>query len=430
MSGKKWGIVSAVAAGCVLAAVMLLCMTKKQTMVEAEPAQTVLPVLIAGGDASWENCMRGVAASYMEEHPEVKVQVTATMNRAGSDYIQGLLVEDALGNFNGIVEMKNTESFAQEEKIIPLPQDITDLVQTPDTYEGKIYAVPRFYTGRGIIYNKKIFEKLNLEVPKTYQEFLAVCENLKLNGIKPLTVGAADSWHLKNWIDGLFTNDVKQKIPNWIELRNEGKVHWTDEETMKMLTELQQLFIEGDVEENYLTTTDGGTIEVLTEGKAAMLYSGTWMFSQITKADSQFEIGWFFLPRDEGEPIVEYDGTWGLSITSSCAKQPKVYQTALDFLKFYYSKNVYKKVLQSMNSISSLKEEIDYSAIDVQKDIMQQVKEKGVQQKGTLGLSETPEGFMMDLYANILKLAEGQQNVRETAEILDESWDENLEENR
>ena len=83
-----------------------------------------------------------------------------------------------------------------------------------------------------------------------------------------------------------------------------------------------------------------------------------------------------------------------------------------------------------MNSISSLKEEIDYSAIDVQKDIMQQVKEKGVQQKGTLGLSETPEGFMMDLYANILKLAEGQQNVRETAEILDESWDENLEENR
>lgn len=36
-----------------------------------------------------------------------------------------------------------------------------------------------------------------------------------------------------------------------------------------------------------------------------MLYSGTWMFSQILKANPNFELGWFFLPNHEDAPIVD-----------------------------------------------------------------------------------------------------------------------------
>lgn len=431
MMDKKWWIGSIIVVGCLIAA-LLLATEKKENIDDAQmmTEQITLPVLISGGDASWENCMKEVAAAYMEKHPEVKVEVVTTMNQEGTDYTQSLLIEEALGNFKGIVEMRNAESFASEGKIAPLPKKITKLLKYTQTYEEETYTVSRFYTCRGIIYNKRVFEKLNLEVPKTYQEFLRLCKKLKANGISPLVVGAGDTWHLQHLIDGLFGNDVKQKFPDWIRQRNAGKVHWTDEEPVKMLTQMQQLFQDGNVEENYRTTTDAGTIEVLTQGRAAMLYSGTWMFSQIAKADPQFEIGWFFLPQDDGEPIVEYDGIWGWSLSAECVGQPKLYDTAINFLEFYYSKDIYQKVLQNMNGISSLKEVRTYPAIPVQEDIMEQVQKKGIWQTEVLGLSDTPEGFMSNMYANILNMIDGHHTARETAKILDKEWDEKLEENQ
>lgn len=429
---KKWRIGSIlIAVGCLLGAILLSTGKKENTDdVQLMAEQIRLPVLIAGGDASWENCMKEVAASYMEKHPEVKVEIMTTMNQEGTDYTQNLLIEEALGNFDGIVEMRNAESFASEGKIVPIPEEITGLLRHTQTYEEETYAVSRFYTCRGIIYDRRVFEELNLEIPETYQEFMQLCEQLKANGITPLVVGAGDTWHLQHWIDGLFENDVKQKVPDWISQRNAGKVHWTDKEPLKMLTQMQQLFQDGNVEENYRTTTDAGTIEVLTQDRAAMLYSGTWMFSQIAKADPQFEIGWFFLPQDEGEPIVEYDGIWGWSLSAKCAGQPKLYETAISFLKFYYGEDIYQKVLQNMNGISSLKEKMEYPAIPVQEEIMCQVQKRGIWQTESLGLSNTPEGFMPGMYSNILNMVDGRQTPLETAEILDKEWENKLEENQ
>lgn len=403
---------------------------KQEPVIEVTEETVKLPILISGGDASWESCMEDAAKEYMQVHPETDVEIRASLNIENLDYSEGLLIEEALGDFDGIVEMRNVDLYAGEGKIVPLPEELTEQFDHVKEITGQVYSLPRFYTCRGIIYNKKIFEDLNLKEPKTYQEFLSLCGQLKNGGISPLVIGAGDRWHLSHWMNTLFTKDVKREYPDWIALRNEGKVHWTDEGAKNVIADFKNLFEKGYVDKDYRITTDAQTIEVLMEGQAAMLLSGSWMFSQILKADPEFEIGWFFLPDENGELLIETGENVGWSITASCAGDSKMYKAAVDFLEFYYSKDMYAKVLQNMNGISAIKETISYDALPVQKDIMELVKEKGKPEGNILGAGGTPEGFTNSMYDAILKLADGSYTVDETAEVLDKKWEKYLEKNK
>lgn len=278
----------------------------------------------------------------MELHPEVEVRVRTVANVENTDYDKGLIIETALGNFEGIVEMRNAQRYVQEGLLAPLPDELTEKIKQAKEIDGEVYSVPRYYSVRGMIYNKSIFRELGLGVPENYEEFLGVCRTLKEHGIAPLAVGAGDLWHLDHWCNLLFAMDVSRQNPGWLKLCSEGEAHWTDDGPVQMLLDFQELFEEGYVEENYAETTDAETIELLTEGRAAMLCSGPWLFSQILKTDPEFEIGWFFLPDREGKLLLEQNGDWEWAVASSC-EVDGTYDAAVDFLKFYYSRDIYEK---------------------------------------------------------------------------------------
>ncbi len=61
--------------------------------------------------------------------------------------------------------------------------------QASSTVDGKQYFVPTSYYWWAVYYNKKVFEKYGLEPPKTWDEFMAVNETLKKNGIHPIVTG-------------------------------------------------------------------------------------------------------------------------------------------------------------------------------------------------------------------------------------------------
>lgn len=383
--------------------------------------KTVLPILIPGGDASWKSCVSKVAEKYMKEHPEVDVEVRAATTKKDKDYAKALLEEEALGNFQGIVEMKNPAIYAKKEKILPLPEELTEKMRTTDEIDGEVYSISRYYTGRCVLYNKKLFEKYGLEEPQTYEEFLSVCETLKEYGITPLTIGGKDLWHLAKWSNGLFKKDVQMQDPDWLEKCSQGNAHWTDAEPEKMLTDFQILFTSGYVLSDFAETEDAGTIEKLVREDAAMVYSETTMFSQVMKADPDFELGYFFFPNDGDEPQMELDGSWGWTITES-VKGTKVYDAAVDFLKFYYREDIYQKVLQEMNGISSLEKSISYESIPIQEQLLEQVQGEVPVDKDVWTKPEVPEGFSNLLHQNMRSMAAGEQSVEETAEYLEQGW--------
>ncbi|MDQ7849263.1 MAG: extracellular solute-binding protein, partial [Armatimonadota bacterium] len=63
--------------------------------------------------------------------------------------------------------------------------------------DGKIYGVPFATQTLVIFYNKKIFARYNLSIPKSWDEFLAVMKTLKDHGVLPLANGGKDGWTLE-----------------------------------------------------------------------------------------------------------------------------------------------------------------------------------------------------------------------------------------
>lgn len=59
-----------------------------------------------------------------------------------------------------------------------------------------------------MFYNKEMFEKLNLEVPETFDDFLTVCQTFLDNGITPLTVGGKEPWTIAMYHDLLALRAV------------------------------------------------------------------------------------------------------------------------------------------------------------------------------------------------------------------------------
>lgn len=92
------------------------------------------------------------------------------------------------------------------------------------TYKGKVFSVPLSFTGFGFLWNVDVLNEHGLTVPENLEEFMAVCEKLKADGILPygankgyaLTVpamcaGMADlygSENLEEKITGLNSGEV------------------------------------------------------------------------------------------------------------------------------------------------------------------------------------------------------------------------------
>ena len=65
------------------------------------------------------------------------------------------------------------------------------------------FCMPVASVIHGFLYNKAVFRKLDLQAPKTVDEFFRVLEALKKSGVAPLALGTADQWEASQLV---FTN--------------------------------------------------------------------------------------------------------------------------------------------------------------------------------------------------------------------------------
>ena len=60
--------------------------------------------------------------------------------------------------------------------------------------EDGVYAVPYVANAAGVLYNRAMFEEYGWEIPETWDEFIALCEQIQSEGIQPLYFGFKDTW--------------------------------------------------------------------------------------------------------------------------------------------------------------------------------------------------------------------------------------------
>jgi multiple sugar transport system substrate-binding protein/raffinose/stachyose/melibiose transport system substrate-binding protein len=149
------------------------------------------------------------------------------------------------------------------------------LARAASEYHGKKYFLPLTQHYIGIFYNKKIFEKHRITPPATWQEFLAVCEKLKNQGVTPIALGAKDKWPAQFWFDMILLRtapyEYRQRLMR-------GEAHFDDPQVSVVFQHWSQLIRRGyfNSRPNELAW-DSGANESVYSGKAAMTLMGTWV---------------------------------------------------------------------------------------------------------------------------------------------------------
>jgi multiple sugar transport system substrate-binding protein len=71
------------------------------------------------------------------------------------------------------------------------------------TYQDGVYGMPLIQGYYVMFYNAELWTELGLEVPTTWDEFLAVCETLKAADVIPIGTTQANIWPVANWFSML-----------------------------------------------------------------------------------------------------------------------------------------------------------------------------------------------------------------------------------
>lgn len=103
-----------------------------------------------------------------------------------------ICVDTPIGLASSIHMDKYSVDLTDEEWVSRMDESARSAVSAGDKTYGITFPGAKMYF---YIYNKTIFEKLNLEVPTNYKEFTEVCEKIKEAGITPVYECTTNGWH-------------------------------------------------------------------------------------------------------------------------------------------------------------------------------------------------------------------------------------------
>lgn len=202
---------------------------------------------------------------------------------------------------------KNGVDLTNEEWVSRMDPLVKEQLTTNNkTYGLMIYDVTPVYP---VLYNKKIFATLNLQVPKTYAEFKNVCQKIKDSGVTPIYEPVSDGWHHVLWFPDLGPA-YEKSTPGLAENLNSNKTTFAASAVMeKAITQLQEMAKLNFFGKNFLSDSTADTAKNMTNGKYAMTLAQLSEIDLIQKAvpGTAADTFGFFTPPLADNQIISYN---------------------------------------------------------------------------------------------------------------------------
>lgn len=389
---------------------------------------TELTFIFADGDDGAKASMHTIVDKFNETYDNVTVTIEPGNGGAYSEFIK---TKDSVGEFPDIVEMRDTAVYVRAGKLAPLPDDVVSLFKTTTAFDGLTYTAPLAGENtNGIIYNKSYFDEKGFEEPQTYDEFLALCQDIQDAGdMAPLVVGGQDIWHMGFWFYKAYNDQVLSQDEDFIKHCYEGTKTFTDESIKNTFTELQDIL--QYAQDGWVSTPDAQITTFLVNDMAAMMYSGTHMFSQIEQADADFSMGWFAVPSPDGKTrLVGGGGASGLAISAEAAQDPNKKAAAEEFIRFFYAPENYCVYCQTLSAIPST---VADPALDVSPVFQEVIDATNTADRlspmwNTMtGDNELPPDFRNFTYKTLIEVLQGTRDIDSACDELVKTWNVGME---
>lgn len=384
---------------------------------------TELIYIFADGDEGAKASMNEIVKRFNETYPDITVKIEPGNGGAYSEFLK---TKESVGEFPDVMEMRDTAVYQRAGMLEPLSDEIVSLFKTTTEFDGNTYTAPLAGENtQGIIYNKTYFDENGLTEPKTYDEFIALCQTIKDKGdMAPLVIGGQDIWHMGFWFYKAYNDQVMSQDVDFIKHCYEGTKDFSDPAITATFEELQEIF--QYAQDGWVSTPDAQITTFLVSDMAAMMYSGTHMFSQIEDADPNFEMGWFAVPSPDGKTrLVGGGGAGGLAISAESAKDANKKAAAEEFIKFFYAPENYVVYCDKLNAIPSTVETPATNASPVLQEVIEataNADDLSVMWNGRIGENELPPDFRNFMYKTTVEIIQGQRDIPSACEELNKTW--------
>lgn len=282
-----------------------------------------------------------IIKAYEEENPDVDIQTEILGNEQYKEKVKVLSASNELPDVGITWAAGYMKPFVDGNMFAPL-DDIVEkdkfVAGTLDAFsvEEKTYALPLELNITPVYYNKEIFEKNNLEAPKTYDEFLNVVETLVDNGVTPITLGNKDRWTGSMWYMYLADRiGGPESLNNAINRTGS----FEDPALVKAAEEIENLVNMDAFVKGFNGLSNDEAKGYFMNEQAAMYLMATWELPNYTTTpdvDQEFKdkIGYFKFPTYEGGKgdIDSYVGGPGVGLFVS--EQSKVKDEAKEFVSY------------------------------------------------------------------------------------------------
>ncbi len=307
-------------------------------------------------DSVREKYFMDMVAKFQEENPDIILEDVSISDEESHDTLfkTSVAAGDPIEVFNFLGYAANLD-YVKNGTLTDLSGFMKDDPAWTEKYIDALFA-PVDYTAYGVegiyglptapygvccFYNKAIFDKLNLNMPETWEDIEEAAPILIENGYIPMAFGAKDNYRAGHFLTALSMKYYGDTLKNNL---TSGDTAWNAPDTVTLLDMMQKWYENGIFGSNNLAYDANGELAKLESGEAAIIFSGSWNISTINEFDNASDIVCKGFPSFEAKPDFKDEWMGGPDDFISMTAKPgdDNYEASVKVLKFFTSQEYWK----------------------------------------------------------------------------------------
>lgn len=288
-------------------------------------------------------------------------------------------------------------------------------------FDGKNYGIPLGSSFLTTWYNKEAFEKAGItQMPENWNQFLECCEKLKAAGYTPITMGDKQSFVVQFGVYQIGASQIYADNMDFDSQLFTGETKFTDECWVNTIDKYKTLYDKGYIIENSLGLSQEQSRQAFLDGRAAMIFDGSFGYDALNKNGAQeFEKGMFCMPsNDEGKEFVyNLTPSNGVFASANSANQEAVDQV----LEYWFTEGtpLFEKWVETSSDISC------YEGTWDSRPLVKEYLEKYKDDPSIYNLNNAwPEGVSDMMCTKFQEVIAGNATAEDVCQAMQDKFDE------
>jgi len=281
-------------------AAFLICASPAALSAEKRIKLTWLHSYQEAGLAAWADW---VVKKCAELYPDI----TISLEKFNSDTVDQMVKtkiasDDPPAIFGGFsTEDYVSAGYTYDLANAPFISSVSKEAAAGGVLNGVQYMIPMDTNYYGVFYNKDVFKKYGISVPKTLDQLYAACEKLKKNGVAPFCAGFGDVWTLQEQFTNIYMplclagvaggKPDREWYKNKMNLSSKFAGDAAFKKAFAQLYALKKYFSADPMATDWATARN-----LMATGKGAMIANGSWTIDGVKSINKDANIGVFPMP--------------------------------------------------------------------------------------------------------------------------------------